>query len=71
MANTNQRDSIFAIGTDRYDNLTGGAGADKFFVWQNVGHRPFDFETNIITDFNLEEGDRLLFDTASGDETSL
>ena len=125
MANTNQRDSIFAIGTDRDDNLTGargddyieggegndiiigkagndalygdegidrikgengndeigggsgdghltgGEGADKFFVWQNVSHRPFDFETNIITDFNSEEGDRLVFDTASGHETSL
>lgn len=78
MANTNQRDSIFAIGTERDDNLTGargddyieggegndiitgkagndnmtgGEGADKFFVWQNVSHRPFDdvtWVTNLV-----------------------
>jgi len=53
------------------DNITGGEGADKFFVWQNISNRQFDFETNIITDFNSEEGDRLVFDTAFGHETSL
>lgn len=58
-------------GDDGNDRLAGGAGADKFWLWQNISHTPFDLERNIITDFNSEEGDRLVFDTASGNENSL
>lgn len=60
----NARDIIIGgIGTD---TLTGGDGIDRFALKldANAG-------TDTITDFSAGEGDRLLVDTANGNETSL
>ena len=61
----NNADNILTGGAGA-DTLTGGDGIDRFALKldANAG-------TDTITDFSAGEGDRLLVDTANGNETSL
>ena len=49
------------------DTLTGGVGADRFVLDQTATAA----DTDIITDFNSDQGDRIQVDTTDGDETTL
>ncbi len=49
----------FLFGNLGSDTLTGGDGADVFVVALNAYTAPFDGAPDVITDFNLSEGDRI------------
>ncbi len=48
-------------GGDGNDKLTGGSGADKFFMTNNANDS-INFGNDIITDFDPDEGDLIIFD---------
>ena len=61
-------------GQDGADTLTGGASADKFHLdfSEAEGSNVDDDDGNdVITDFTVADGDKLVVDTTNGDETTL
>ena len=60
-------------GQNGADLMTGGAGANKFVLdFAEAGGANVDDDGNdVITDFTVADGDKLVVDTTNGDETTL
>ena len=61
------------IGNDNANQLTGNDGVDTLTGWGGADRFELHFEggTDTVTDFSVDEGDKVLIGTQSADETSI